>query len=286
LRILTDFDGVLTTQDAEAAAVGARLLERVAEALSGDRIRALALVEGLRGEIRADPAAHGWFDGGEISCFADEDPYVFHVATAFALWRKGPAEVRERLRAAGIDSAEALAARSFDEGTAAWRAKNPSHVRQDALGALQTFFSTGAEVVIVSNSSTERIRSLLEPTGLLRWGAGKLRIRGGARKFAVGGDRPKGVPASVDLCGRKVALRRGPFYDILEDERPDVAIGDVFSLDLALPVALREGVADFEDMDVILARHASTPKWTLEACAAKGVRIVNALAEVPELLRV
>jgi len=285
VRVVTDFDGVLTAQDGEAAAVGARLLERAAEALE-DRVRALAIVEGLRAEVRANPTTHGWASDGRLGCYADEDPYVFNNALARAIYTIGPADLRDALRRAGFETDDALALACFEEGTARYRAAHPSHVLTDALGAIQTLFSIGAEVVIVSNSSNERIRSLLEPCGILRFGTGKLRIRGTARKHHITGDRPSGVPAEASFGGRTVHLRRGPYFEILADEQPDVVIGDVLSLDVALPAALRACVPDFEDMRVFLKRHPHTPRWALEACADRGIGVVDAFSELPRRLGV
>lgn len=286
MRIITDFDGVLTAQDAEAAAVGERLLERVTEAMGGATNRAYALVSGLRAEVRANPATHGWFSGDEIACYADEDPYVFNNALARAIYVQGPAEVREKLRAQGFDTHDAFAKACFDEGTERWRAANPSQVLEEALGAIQTFFSAGAEIVIVSNSSPSRIEAILAPSKILRWGTGKIRIRGEAKKNVVTGDRPRCLPPHEDFGGRKVLLRRGPLFDILNDERPDVVIGDVLSLDVALPAALRAHDPDYEEMDVVLKRAAHTPKWALEACAVRGIHVVDSIAQLPALLRV
>lgn len=284
MRIITDFDGVLTSQDAEASAVGARLDDRLAEALGGDAARAKGILDGVRAAVRAFPERHGWYVGDALGCYADEDPFVFNNATCHALLREGPAEAREALAAAGFEDWEKLAWTCFDEGTTRWRAENPTHVLEGALGALSELFARGAEVVVVSNSVTERIRSILAPTGLLRWGAGKIRLRGGARKFHVTGDRPTSVPASDDFGGRKVLLRRGSYWDILNDERPDVVIGDVLSLDIALPAMLRERVPDFEDTTVCLARHAHTPAWALAACERRGVKIVDGFASLPNFV--
>jgi hypothetical protein len=287
VRIITDFDGVITAQDAEADAVGERLLERATEALGGDAVRAHAIVAGLRAEVRANPAAHGWFVGDAIGCYADEDPYAFHNAVARAIYTiPGGAELAGRFRELGFATEVDLAIACFEEGTRRYRATHPPHVLEEALGAIQTFFAAGAEVVIVSNSSTERIQALLEPSKILRWGTGKIRVRGDARKFQPTGDRPRALPEHEDFGGRRVLLRRGWYYDILNDERPDVVIGDVLSLDIALPAALRAHVADFDEMDVVLKRHPRTPRWALDACAARGIATVDSIAKLPELLRV
>lgn len=286
MRIVTDFDGVLTHQDQEAAEVGARLEERLTEAYDRDAQRGRDLLADIRARVRSNPTRHGWFVGDAIGCYADEDPFVFNNACCRALFLEGPSDAPGRLAAQGMGDWETLARACFEEGTARWRAANSAHVLQDALEALRRLLSAGIEVVVVSNSSTDRIRSILEPSGILHSSAGKLRLRGDAKKFHVTGDRPANLPAAAPFGGRSVLLRRGSYYDILAEEEPDAVIGDVLSLDVALPAMLREMAAAFEEMTVCLRRHPHTPAWALEACAAKDITVVDSFAELPGILAV
>jgi phosphoglycolate phosphatase-like HAD superfamily hydrolase len=285
MRILTDFDGVFTAQDAEAEAVGERQVEVVKEALGGDAIKARALVTGLRAEVKAAPTEHGWVTADGLSCYADEDPYVFHNAVGAALYTRGPDDLRDGLRRLGLAQHDQFTAKCFHEGTEAWRAKNPSHLLDDAIEALMTFCNSGIEVVVVSNSSTARVESILAGAGMARFGAWRPRVRGGARKFELTEARLTGVPRTAQHGGRTIRLRRGHYFDILQDEKPDVVVGDVLSLDLALPIALREREPAFEDVTICLKRSAHTPGWSVEAAEAKEVVVIDSLREVVRLLR-
>lgn len=284
MRVLTDFDGVLTAQEDEAAALGRRHVELVARAL-GDAALAAALFEETRREARAHPEAFGWISGGAISCYADEDPYAFHNAVAFGLYARAPEDVLARLAAAGLATADDLALRAWHEAERGFRAANASHVMADALASLGELLAAGAEVVIVSNSATERIQALLGGAGFDRFGAARPRIRGDARKFALGAE-PADLPAEALHGGRPVRVRRPSYHEILREEAPDLVIGDVFSLDIALPAAMRAAGRLDTDTRIVLKRHAYTPPWALRACAAAGIEIVDAFARVPELLGV
>lgn len=279
MRIISDFDGVLTTQYAEAAAVGERQVELLGEAL-GDEAAARTLLDGLRVEVRGDPASYGWPADEGVSCYADEDPYVFHVAVAALLFDRASDEVRDALAGVGAPSREAFAVRCFYEGTERWRARGEAHVLPDALEALQVFANAGIEVVIVSGSSTPRIRAILAEVGLGRFGAWKPRIRGDAGKFlTTEGELPEAPPA-IELGGRSLRVRRARYFDILHEEQPDAVIGDVVSLDLALPIGLRGVYPWADDLPLFLKRSEHTPAWAVAGAAEHGVRVIDSLLDV------
>jgi phosphoglycolate phosphatase-like HAD superfamily hydrolase len=267
MKILSDFDGVFTDPAAEAAEVGERLLEIV-----GDR----AVVDRLRAEVRARPAEHGWISKGILACYADEDPYVFHNAVAAALYSRGPRETVERLLAMGLSSHEKLSMKAFEEGTRRFRDRNASHVSPEALDSVRSLVAQGHRIVIVSNSSTDRIVGLLAGAGYPPDGAG-LSVRGEALKFVVG-ESPAQVGESATHGGRAIRLRRPHYYEILQKERPDALIGDVLSLDLALPAALRDADPNHHRMRVLLRRQTHTPPWALRACESWGIEAVESLA--------
>lgn len=266
--LLSDFDGVFTNQDAEAAEVGARLGEIVGEP---------ALIERLRAQVRALPERHGWISKGILSCYADEDPYVFNNAVAAALYAEGPPGVVKRLRDAGFATHEQLSMRAFDEGTARFRAGRAPHVDAGALEAVAALVARGWRVVIVSNSSTGRIESLLRDAGFAADGE-RVAVRGNALKFFVGNE-PGHVAEAATFGDRAVRLRRPHYYAILDEERPEALVGDVLSLDLALPATLRREDPNFRGMRLALRRHPHTPAWALAACAEAGVAAAASLAE-------
>ncbi|MBI4510678.1 MAG: HAD family hydrolase [Deltaproteobacteria bacterium] len=279
MRIVSDFDGVLTDPEAEAEAVGDFQVSVVSAAI-GDSRRAMEIIQSMRRTVKATPERHGWLVEGVISCYADEDPYIFHNAVGAALWAQGPRDVIDALREAGHEDQASFCDRSFRSGTELWRSKNSSHVNPDAARALRVLDERGVEVVVVSNSSTDRVKSILgeHASGTL------LRLRGGARKFVVTKDRPVSVPEQIVAEGRAIPVRRGYYFDILDEERPDVVIGDVLSLDLALPLVLRDTAKGFGGMKLYLKRSAGTPEWAVRVAKDNGIRVIDKVAEVVDLL--
>jgi hypothetical protein len=71
------------------------------------------------------------------------------------------------------------------------------------------------------------------------------------------------VPRHFDVGGYRVATDRPHYEQILVDERPDVIVGDVFSLDLALPLELvRRNPAAFGSPRIVLRVRPYTPAWS------------------------
>lgn len=144
----------------------------------------------------------------------------------------------------------------------------------------------GREVFVVTNSDTDAVAGKIARLDGLVPGAGWLapRVRGGARKFDVD-DSWDGVPAELAVPGlaRPVLLRRRTYHDILARCLTDagaagwadlVVVGDIFELDLALPLALGARVA--------LVGGPYTPPYEVDLVARhpRG-RVLGSLAELP-----
>lgn len=68
----------------------------------------------------------------------------------------------------------------------------------------------------------------------------------------------------------------------IEEEDPDLVIGDVFSLDLALPHVMRREGNPAAPSKLILRRHPHTPRWVLDTRAGGAIDVV--VDDVAELL--
>jgi len=133
---------------------------------------------------------------------------------------------------------------------------------------LRGFLNQGIDVVVVSNSATDRVMELLETVGLeprahVDDPSAQLRVRGGARKFELADD-----PEGFELHGFRFDVARPPYRTILSEEVPDAVIGDVFSLDLALPLYLTRTEPDtFRSMKILLRTRQYTPEWSKGICS-------------------
>lgn len=280
VRIVSDFDGVFTNQEGEAAAVGEYQLELIGGALR-DMDLARTVIEVARQKVVGDALHHGWWWSDLITCYADEDPYVFHNAVVACLYQSGPSQVVAQLKAGGFPDYNSLAQRCFVEGTERYRSAHSSHLVSDAVSTLKAFAAAGTEVVVVSNSSGDRIQRIFDDFGTQAFEGISPRVRGDARKFLVTG-LPESLPETMMLGGRRVYLRRGQYHQILDQEQPALVIGDVLSLDLAMPIALRHHVPEFRDLKLFLKRAAHTPEWALQACREHDVVILESLEELTQ----
>lgn len=269
MKLLTDFDGVLTDLAEEAARVRALFDAEVAEAAAsvGRGAAWAALVGRAEADLRARPRDNGWFWNGRITAFADEDPFVRVNALAARLdaWadagEAAAATLRKAAVARGRTDFRAIAQASYVRMTEETAAGKMHPLDPEAPKLLASLVARGVRVVVVSNSGTERILKILRGAGLEAFahGAadGPIRVRGDAKKFVLGD-----APRTLKCDGYVVDLDRPHYERILREEEPDAVMGDVFSLDLALPLALRRAhVGRFAGARLLLRRRPYTPAW-------------------------
>lgn len=287
-KIATDFDGVWTDPLEEAGSVRAMLVRETAafSELPEEHVR--ADFEDIAELVRAEPHAYGWAPQGRITAYVDEDPFVFCNGLSGWVDRNADRDprarrYREAILAAGEASLSEFADRCFREGTAAWREANDHALVDGAAEVLAELHGLGAELVVVSNSGPEKIVGWFRAAGVdagVEDGAA-LRVRGNARKFTLGeGDE------ALTVGDRTVLVDRPHYRAFLEDERPDLVIGDVFSLDLALPHALRGRGADGAPSTLVLRRGTYTPAWVAEGRAGGAIdHVVDHVGGLVDVVR-
>ncbi len=262
MKFVFDFDGVLTDQTEEAH----RVRELLAQEFARETALPLAQVEeALRaGEaaLKATPWKYGWRINGRLSAFSDEDLFV--RASALALWVElTDNSLRRTLLERGAASPVDIAERAYQGMLEETRRGEMKPLEDASKGILETLVAKGHEIVIVSNSGTDRILNILDRAGIEP--GPRLRVRGGAMKFALG-DR-----SETFMVGHyPVEIDRPHFKKILFEELPHVAIGDVFSLDLALPAHLAKTDDRLRGLRLFLRTRPYTPAWSRDWCLGAG----------------
>jgi FMN phosphatase YigB (HAD superfamily) len=283
-KILSDFDGVWTDQAIEAEGVKLFLVAEAAR-LAGIRSnQALAHFAVFEAHTRAAPAEFGWAPDGRITAYVDEDPFC--VANSIAAYLEVadgelPARYRAAIRDGGHQSLTHFADHCFLTATANFRTLHPPALVPEARTVLAELQAAGAEVVVVSNSAPEKLITWFRQLGI---DAGEsrdhaLRVRGSAGKFVLGES-----DAALEVGGRRIYVDRPKYRAILAEERPDLVIGDVYSLDLALPQVLRQGRQPGAPKTLVLRRHEHTPSWVLRAAEAGLDRVVDGVGELLDLI--
>ena len=282
-KLLSDFDGVWTDQASEALAVRASFVDEVARLLAQARLEVERDFEAFYRAALADPSDNGWAPGGELTAFVDEDPLLATASVAGWLDRGGAhprAEVwRRGLFAAGFPTAHDLANACFGPAAARHRAEGGHQLVPGARAVLDELTALGVELVVVSNSLASKLTALFVDAGIDP--ERDVRIIGDAGKWRLGDGRDLS-----EIGARYVRLDRPQYRRVLELERPDLVVGDVLSLDLALPSMLRfAGVLD-PALQLALRKHAHTPVWTLDAHRI-GVfdHVIESVHELPDLVR-
>ena len=297
MKILTDFDGTLTNIEHEFNFECHFILRALEE-----RYRILPqetefLLKLANGRILQAPEKYGWEYGDRISAFCDEDLFM-QMASAMTLidtWRDNPpdedvAAILRRvpdLRFLGIveEAHEAMLLEPLCPGNV------PD---ADTVRTIQTLLDRDCEIVVTSNSPADRIISKFEYAGLLPVDhennpSAHFRVRGGCGKYILGSS-----PEPIAFGKRTVDVSR-PFYaDVIREERPQVIIGDAFSLDLALPIhMIRQAPLVYDDMQLYLRTRPYTSQWALDECArsaAEGsdypvaIRTLADYADLPEMM--
>lgn len=283
LKILSDFDGVWTEAELEARALHEQLVEGCVELLGRSHAAVRSDLEAFGHEVRARPQAYGWAPDGRISAFADEDP-LCEIAGLCALVAWAEHGLAHRYRAAiesRWPSVQAFAEHGFVAAMTRFRAEHPPSIAADARDQLHAVTERGAEVVVASNSDAGKLVAWFAAAGIdAGEGPGhELRVRGSAGKQVLGGDH------AIEICGRRVHVDRPRYREAIEQERPALVIGDIFSLDLALPHVMREDGHPAAPRTLALRRHRHTPAWILEDRAAGAIdHVVDRFGDLAAVL--
>jgi hypothetical protein len=275
--LVLDFDGTMTDAEAEGRAFRAGYLEDLC-ALVGRRAgdaEVSGIAEQVEAELARAPEAHPFLWMGRPVAPATVDPYLRMVPIAHRILDRFGAipspEDRGRLLGSVLykyNYAKTLGHPVFRAGAG------------EALRAL-----SGTQAWIVTNSDSHAVASKVAALDREVPGVAWLtsRVRGHARKFDVD-DAWSGAPESLALPGldRPVLLRRRNYYDILRAVLDDagsefselVVVGDIFELDLALPLALGARVG------LVSSQHTPPYERAFVAAHPRG-RVIEDLAEIP-----
>jgi FMN phosphatase YigB (HAD superfamily) len=275
VRILSDFDGVWTDQAREAEHVKAFQREEAARLAGVALDEARADFSAYAAAVLNEPHRFGWTPDGRITAYADEDPFCQPGSIAGWIEARAARDARAALYRtailrAGYPSLTAFSDHCFVTAASAYRSACAPALVDGAQAAFRALREAGAEVVVVSNSPAEKVVDWLRHAGL---DAGRssghlVRVHGDAGKWHVAGDD------AIDVGGRRVLVDRPRYRALIEEEQPDLVIGDVFSLDLALPHALRAAGHPAAPDLLALRRHPHTPDWVLDTLGDGAIDVV------------
>ena len=184
----------------------------------------------------------------------------------------------------GFASMSDFADHAFLTATSAYRDEHPPALVDGAAEIAAELVGAGIELVIVSNSGTDKILDWFGKLGIpghdaeepAPAGAPSIAVRGGAGKFILGD-----TDESLSVADRTIYVDRPRYASVIEAVAPDLVIGDVFSLDLALPHVLRSAGAAYAPSELVLRRHGYTPAWSGEGRADGAIdHVITDLGEL------
>jgi len=281
VKILSDFDGVWTDPTHEADAVELGLAEELA-ALAGFEVeRVRHDLAHCRRAALAEPERHGWELDGRITAYCDEDAFLAVSGIASYLTESACevcAPYRAALGAADAPSFMQLADRVFKRLGAR---PGVGELLPSAVRVLTRLEELGVDLVVVSNSDTEKLVRLFDDVGVgaATDGSARVRVRGAAMKWRLGD-----APERLAFGERSVDVDRPWYRAIIEEEAPDLIVGDVFSLDLALPYSMRAKGEAAAPRTLVHRPPAAPTAWVAEHLASG--RIDAVAPTLPDLVRV
>ena len=277
VALVLDFDGTMTDAEAEGRPFRDGYLEDLAMLVGrpiGDP-EILALADEVEAELAAAPASHPFLWMGRAVAPATVDPYLRMVPIAHRILDRfkaiPSAEDRGRLLGSVLykyNYAKTLGRPVFRAGAGAM------------LAAL-----SGTRTWIVTNSDTHAVAGKVAALDRDAPGVAWLtsRVRGFARKFDVD-DTWSGAASELSIPGleRAVLLRRRAYYEILNDVIAEadssweelVVVGDIFELDLAMPLALGARVG------LVVSSHTPAYERAFVSAHPRG-RVIEHLSEIP-----
>ncbi len=277
VALVLDFDGTMTDAEAEGRPFRDGYLEDLAMLVGRppDDPDISAIADEVEAELAAAPASHPFLWMGRAVAPATVDPYLRMVPIAH--------RILDRFGA--VPSAED---RGRLLGSVLYKynyAKTLGHpVFRDGAGEMLRRLA-GTPTWIVTNSDTHAVAGKVAALDRVAPGVAWLtsRVRGFARKFDVD-DTWTGAASELTIPGldRTVLLRRRAYHEILASVIAEagssweelVVVGDIFELDLAMPLSLGARVG--------LVTSSRTPPYE-RAFVTEHPRaqLIESLSEVP-----
>jgi hypothetical protein len=303
-KIVSDFDGIWTNQEIEAEFVYKWYLKRLS-ALSGKSVNFIeSLFRQAKAEMNESPWIYGWKFNGGMSCIFGEDPYgdnnaVFDYFEQIIQsgrqdnFTENITAIQKAVLKSGFESLDIFGNVLFHESTTEFKERGFLNPCENAKKVIENLIALNCKIVVASNSKTNKIEYLFTKIGYPPSNEDSsernfVHARGNSMKFGIEQNWEE-VPEKFFINNTySVDLRRPSYYKVLLEEKPDFVIGDVFSLDIALPLYLRLSNSNFQNLRVIQKIQKHTPTWVKDFLRrdelANITFMINDLEELPAII--
>jgi FMN phosphatase YigB (HAD superfamily) len=306
IKLLSDFDGVWTDQESEADYVNKFIIRKISDLSKFNPAEVREILKECRKTIEKTPHNYGWHFENYFACYYGEDPFGDNNAifdyinksaskSSYSNYKQNLAIIKDSvLTKTGNKSLSDFSNECFVKSTGQFKQEGKLRPVPSAGDTIKKLNDNGIEIVIVSNSNTDKIEHLFfkaghKATNEKSLKRGKLHAIGDARKYIIDPSF-KEVPEKLTIKSNfNPYLRRRNYFKILLEEKPDYVLGDVFSLDLALPLYLRLKDPGFKNLKVIQKIQPHTPAWVKDYLKSKKLNgiayTVKDVSELPEIIK-
>ena len=304
LKLVSDFEGIWTNKEQEAAYVWNNIVKKLSTITRFSEIEINRILDESKSDMDKQPYKFGWMNNGKIAVYYREDLFgdnnaVFNFISrvgsvnSFSVFKQELAEIKKCILEEKYESAEKFSDMCYMESTKKFKESGKLVPHLNAKTALDKVLEKGVDVVIASNSGTERIEHLCLKLGKKlsndkSFKRSNVYSLGNAKRYIISQDYTE-LPESLHIKKYyDVPLRRKFYHHLLLGEMPDYVIGDVFSMDLALPLYLRMNDPKFKKLKIIQKVQKYTPDWVTEYLAKeefKGkVFMIEDIKELPKII--
>ncbi len=286
MKIIIDFDGTLTAEEAQAALLAKKILTTLAIEILDVPIKQLtAEFAEIRQRAQANPNQYWWQVNGLVASYADEGAFILNTTSIQALLR-GDERYLARVTAVYPNPEYDPVADCMNALFHRHSAELPPQFRPEATAVLNALLADPARApVILTNSLGDKVRRQLDTLPL----RGAVPILGDTRQYEMAPDWDRtfhlrnGATSQVwlPLTDYPIDLRRPAYFRALKRAQADdprvAVVADTLSLPGALPLVM--GIPFF------LLKTSYTPAWCLQAVETHpSGRVLDNLGDLPDAL--
>ena len=286
LKVIIDFDGTLTAEEMQVAALAAKSLDTLASEIIGAPRQALAAdYAATQQRLLAAPHCYWWEVNGLIASYCDEGAFILNTTTLQVMLRLNSDYARAVASAfsqAEYDPVVDCTNHLFHRHTA----ELPPRFRPAAREVLTALAERPDRTpIVLTNSLGDKVRRHLATLAL----DVRVAVLGDTRQYEMDPGwthrflHPELGQIQIWPVGekRRVDLRRPAYYRALVQAAADgsrlAVVADTFSLPGAVPLMM--------GFPFFLLRTLYTPDWCAQAVGAHPLgRVLDDLADLPAAL--
>lgn len=289
LKIIIDYDGTLTAEETQVAALAEKSLHTLAKEIIGEPFETLvADYQATRARLLRAPHRYWWEVNGLVASYCTEGAFILNTTTLQVMLRENPSYLRAVTAAfpqAEYDPVVDCTNTLFHRHTA----EIPPRFRPAARDVLVALAEHPDRTpIILTNSLGDKVHRHLGALALDEL-ENEIAVLGDTRQYEMSPDWPHRFPhpqlgeIQVWPVSEKyqIDLRRPVYYRALVQAAADASrlavVGDTLSLPGALPLMM--------SIPFFLLRTDYTPAWCGQAVDAHPLgRILDDLADLPAAL--